>query len=151
MDDRQFRLWASVLEGRRSRRAALKSALGIGAGVAAGGILHDADAARRGYAGPNASVGTGIVVAILEGDVPGTIEYRIVPSTSVGGRAVVFYNGTRSDLELELLPPDASALQQTLRSDASLLIRIQHPGVVRFRAWHPGEQPGEFREVDFPE
>ena len=138
-----------TLSGRASRRVAIKFALGMGAVFAAGAVRHDAESARRGYPGPALSIGGGYVVTILEGIVPGTIEYRVDRSLSIG-RYLTFHNLTSSQLEIEVVPPGGSALQEPLASDAFLFVRIEQSGIVRFRAWPAGGQPGAFLELEFP-
>jgi hypothetical protein len=52
MDDDRFDQFTRTFARSGSRRTLLKSLLGLGGVAAAGAALHDADAARRGYAGP---------------------------------------------------------------------------------------------------
>lgn len=52
MDDRRFDAFTRGLGQGASRRALLKGLLGIGGVATAGAVLHDAEAARRGYTGP---------------------------------------------------------------------------------------------------
>lgn len=52
MDDRRFDALVRHLGQGGSRRALLKALIGIGGVAATGAVLHDTDAARRGYSGP---------------------------------------------------------------------------------------------------
>lgn len=52
MDDRRFDSITRAMANGASRRTMLKAFLGLGVITSAGAVLHDADAARRGYSGP---------------------------------------------------------------------------------------------------
>src|SRR5262245_50951623 len=52
MEDRRFDALTRALGRARSRRMVLKALLGLSGVTAAGAILHETDAARRGYSGP---------------------------------------------------------------------------------------------------
>ena len=55
MDDRRFDALIRAFGQGGSRRALLKGLLGLGGVTAAGAVLHDTEAARRGYSGPSTS------------------------------------------------------------------------------------------------
>ena len=52
MDDRRFDSVTRAMANGASRRSVIKALLGLGALAGAGSVLHEADAARRGFAGP---------------------------------------------------------------------------------------------------
>src|SRR5687768_9474074 len=52
MDDRRFDALTRALGKGGSRRTLLKGLLGLGGVTAAGAVLRETDAARRGYSGP---------------------------------------------------------------------------------------------------
>ena len=52
MDDRRFDALTRQLGRGGSRRTLLKTLIGLGGVAATGVVLHDTDAARRGYSGP---------------------------------------------------------------------------------------------------
>ena len=130
-----------------NRRTLLKQLLAFGIGAA--GAIHSgsASAARRGHAAPDLITG-GYIILVSDGDRPGVIDTAV--SVSGGGRAIIFANLLSwSDIEVELIQPDAGQSTYVVQSKWSLRVAIDAPGEVRWRIWLPGETPGEFHVLDF--
>ncbi|HET9662450.1 MAG TPA: hypothetical protein VFP05_19135, partial [Thermomicrobiales bacterium] len=89
----------------------------------------------------------GYIILVSDGDRPGVIDTGVFPSG--GGRAIIFSNLLWSDIEVELIQPDAGQSTYVVQSKSSLRVPIDAPGEVRWRIWLPGETPGEFHVLDF--
>ena len=80
MDDRRFDALTRALGQGGSRRALLKGLLGLGGVTAAGAVLHDTEAARRGFSGPALPTGT---VPPTQPPAPTATVVRPCPSNQV--------------------------------------------------------------------
>ena len=144
----------SVQKG-KSRRGVLKRMLGLGMAAFGTRVIDHEDtvAARRGYSNPS-PIGYGFTIYVTEGSRPGQIQIGIAGGSGFG-RGITFYNGLSSDsglsgdLEIEVIPPEADMISDTLAPGYTLWMRIHQPGQVRWRVWRFGDAPGEYRTLDF--
>jgi hypothetical protein len=150
MDDRNLDGPFCSTPATSNRRSVLQRIAGLGMGAFAVALIAptDAVAARRGYSGPTIAGGA-YLIWVTEGAFPGEIQTGIMRGAGSSG-AITFYNGLSSDLEIEVVPPESGTVSDTLQSGWSLRVPIHHPGAVHWRVWRSGDEPGEFRILDFP-
>ena len=143
--------------GSIGRRRFVKRLLGLCGAVA---ILHEipperVNAARRGYPGPNlpacasdCNATGGATIDVLDGPEPGTIRYDISQARGGPGIYLTVHNRTGFELEVEAIPPDSSVIRQSLPPNGAWYLRVERPGLLRFRAWPEGGEPGDYIDLD---